>query len=364
MTLHLYFARRFAWGLAWVFTGFALLSAMFQMVEILRRFRSDNVGFLEILWLTALKVPAGLYQILPLIVILATLSTFLGLARNSELVIARAAGRSALRTLASPIVVALALGLFSVAVFNPIAAGTTKQFEHLASRHTDTRASVLSISPEGLWLRQGSPDGQTVIKAQRANRDGTELFSVTFFGFRPDGAPEYRIEGASARLEDGAWVVRSAKRWTLSDPNPELTATSAAQMRLPSDLTLEQIRSGFAAPSSIPIWRLPGFIDQLEKAGFSARRHRVWLQTELAQPFLLVTMVMIGAAFTMGHTRFGHTGLMVVVALLLGFGLYFVRNFAQVLGENGQLPVLLAAWVPPAAGILLAMGFLLHLEDG
>ena len=75
-------------------------------------------------------------------------------------------------------------------------------------------------------------------------------------------------------------------------------------------------------------------------------------------------MVLIGAGFTMRHTRLGKTGQMVLYALLFGFGLYFVRNFAQVLGENGQIPPALAAWSPPVIGILASLGFLLHLEDG
>ena len=64
---------------------------------------------------------------------------------------------------------------------------------------------------------------------------------------------------------------------------------------------------------------------------------------------LLVAMVLVAAGFTMRHTRFGRTGVMVLMALGLGFALYFVRNFAQVLGENGQIPPLLAAWGPPSA---------------
>jgi lipopolysaccharide export system permease protein len=44
--------------------------------------------------------------------------------------------------------------------------------------------------------------------------------------------------------------------------------------------------------------------------------------------------------------------------------LYFIRSFAQILGENGQIPIMLAAWAPPVASILLALGLLLHAEDG
>ncbi len=52
------------------------------------------------------------------------------------------------------------------------------------------------------------------------------------------------------------------------------------------------------------------------------------------------------------------------MAVLLGFGLYFIRNFAQILGENGQVPVAMAAWAPPIASIMLTLGLLLHAEDG
>jgi lipopolysaccharide export system permease protein len=41
-----------------------------------------------------------------------------------------------------------------------------------------------------------------------------------------------------------------------------------------------------------------------------------------------------------------------------------VRNLAQILGENGQIPVLLAAWAPAVATLLLPIALILHLEEG
>ena len=135
-------------------------------------------------------------------------------------------------------------------------------------------------------------------------------------------------------------------------------------MLLPSNLTENQIRDSFGTPSAIPIFELPGFIARLDEAGFSARLHRIRLATELVNPLLLISMVLVGAGFTMSHGRGGGTGVRVLMALLFGFGLYFLRNFAQVMGENGQLPVAMAALAPPLAGCALALGLLLHLEDG
>lgn len=365
MTLSLYIARRFLMTFLMVFSIFAAILLLIDFVDQIRRFDPGKIGLGEALQLAALNVPASLYRILPLVMILSAVALFLSLARSSELVVIRAAGRSALRMLVAPILTALAIGGLAVAGLNPIVAATSKQFEALSARYAAGPTSVLSISREGLWLRQGSAEGQTVIRAERANLDGTELYSVTFISFAPEGGPVSRIEAASARLTEGAWEIKDAKVWPLAgSPNPERDAVRHESLTLRSDLTADRIRDSFGTPSAIPIWDLPRFIDALERAGFSARKHVVWFQMELALPLLLAAMVLIAAGFTLRHARFGHTGVLVLTAMAFGFAIFFLRNFAQILGENGQIPVVLAAWSPPVAAILLSLGLLLHLEEG
>ncbi len=364
MILHRYFAVRFALTFGAVLAVFFVITTFLDLIDQSRQFSGAGARFADLLALSLLNIPGGIYKILPLIMILATIALFLNLARTSELVVTRAAGRSALRALMAPVAVALAVGCIAVAVFNPIVAATSKQYEVRAGKLRGS-ADVLAISSDGLWLRQGTANGQTVIRAVRSNLDGTELQGVTFITFAPTGGPVRRVDAAAARLADGAWTLTDAKSWPLvGTTNPEAQATTLPTLQIPSTLTPDQIRDSFGTPSSIPIWELPGFIHRLQTAGFSARRHEVWFQTELALPAFLVAMVLIGASFTMRHQRGGRTGIMVLSAILLSFGLYFIRNFAQVLGESGQLPVVLAAWAPPLAAIGLSMGLLLHLEDG
>jgi len=365
MRLSLYFARKFLYAFLVVFGVFLAIMLLLDMVEQIRKFAGADVTFGQAAELAALNMPQNLYRILPLITILASLMLFLGLARTSELVVTRAAGRSALMSLVAPVAMALLIGAAAVAVLNPIVAATTKLYEVLANQYAHGDASILSIGSEGLWLRQGGAVGQTVIHATKANLDGTRLSGVTFISFAADGTPASRIEADEAALGTGAWQLTGVKQWPLKDvANPERSAAVLASLSVPTDLTRDQITDSFGKPAIIPIWALPAFIDQLTRAGFSARQHRVWFQMELALPLMLAAMVLVGAGFTMRHTRFGKTGMMVLFALLAGFAIFFLRNFAQVLGNNGQIPVALAAWTPPIAATLLSLGFLLHLEDG
>ena len=365
MILHFYFARRFAMSILVITVVLFALVALVDLVDQTRKFGDFGISFAQILGLTLLNVPETINQILPLIMILATVVLFVGLARTSELVAARAAGRSALRTLIAPVVVAVIIGGLAVTMLNPIVAGTSARYSQLTESYRSGGASTLSISREGLWLRQGSETGQTVIRAWRSNKDASVLYDVMFMEYAPGGNPVRRIGAESAALEPGGWVLKNAKEWSLREgQNPEANAQVHERLEVPSTLTLERIRESFGRPGSISIWELPDFIDQLDQAGFSSRQHRVWFQSELARPLFLMSMVLVASAFTMRHTRFGGTGMAVLAAVLLGFSLYFIRSFAHILGENGQLPILLAAWAPPMAALFLATGLLLSAEDG
>lgn len=365
MTLSLYIARRFALTFAMVFATFFALMFLIDLLEQIRRFSGVEITLSQAVGLSLLNTPSSVYRILPLIAILSSVALFLGLARSSELVVIRATGRSALRTLVAPLVTTLAIGAVAVAVLNPLVAATSQRYEAQADRYRRGDESVLSVTREGLWLRQGGTEGQTVIHAKSSNQDGTLLRDVTFMTFTAKTGPTRRLEAAEAELTSGAWVLSEVKDWRLvPGRNAEAGASRADTLVLPSDLTPDRIRDSFGTPDSMSIWQIPAFVGDLERAGFSARKHRVWFQTELALPLLLAAMVLIGAGFTMRHARSGGTGLMVLLAMAAGFAIFFLRNFALVLGENGQIPVVMAAWIPPVAATLLALGLLLHLEDG
>ena len=366
MTLHLYLARRFLWRFAALFMGFFALAVITDATALLGQFDSARVGLTDTLRLVLLKAPTGVYQLLPMIVVLASLALFLGLSRSSELVATRAAGFSALKSLVAPVLAAFIVGLIAVLAFNPLASATLRKFESETGRYRSGTVSSFSLTRSGLWLRQGSPLGQTVIFAKRANFDATRLSGVTFFEFTDAGIALRRIETSFASLSNGAWHLGPGKYWQINQQGqvPDKTAREFDTLSLPSDLTSDQILNSFGDPATISIWDTQSFISRLERSGFSTSRHRVHFQIELATPVLLMGMVLLGAAFSMRHARSARTGLMVLITVMAGLAVFILQDFAEILGSNGAVPVLAAAWVPPLSAILFALGMILHLEDG
>ena len=78
---------------------------------------------------------------------LASLATFLRLARTSELVVMRAAGISALQLIAVPVLAAIVLGIGFIMVVNPFVAASIKRGLALEDEFRGSGSSLLSFSP-------------------------------------------------------------------------------------------------------------------------------------------------------------------------------------------------------------------------
>ncbi|MEL6998803.1 MAG: LPS export ABC transporter permease LptG [Pseudomonadota bacterium] len=372
LTLWLYIARRFLGMVVATFLAVLTLVIIIDLVELLRANKQGSAGFAELLGMAFLHAPSVTITAAPFAVLLASMACFAMLARSSELVVTRAAGVSAWRIMSPAIVVAILLGVFSFAVYNPVASAFAARFETLEQRFFERTSSRLAVSSGGLWLRQGSSEGQTVIRARRASASIERLWDLAIFEFDRKDELTRRLNARSAVLEDGTWRLNGVRRWDLiesaaEDRDAALTETVAIavdEMRIPTDLTVEHINDSFAAPQTISFWKLPGFINILEDSGFSSNRHRMHWFSLLSAPIIFVAMVLIGGAFSMRHARFGGLGVMALGCVISGFGYFFLSDIASALGASGSIPVVLAAWAPPVSAVLFAVGLLLHLEDG
>ncbi len=359
-TLSAYIGRQFLYWFGCVFLSLLALVFVFDLVELLRRValrRQAGLGL--VVELAFLKLPTMAQTLLPFAILFGTMMTYWRLTRSQELVVARAAGVSVWQFLLPALVAAALIGTVRTTLFNPLASVLTQRYEQLEAQIFRGRTSLLAVSESGLWLRQMSDRGQSILHAQGVSQQHMELMDVTVFLY--EGLDRYagRIDAASAQLDAGFWVIRDAVVST-GDRPPVREPT----VRLSTDLTIETIQDSFAAPETMSFWELPAFIEVLEKAGFSAARHRLHFHGLLAAPLMLCAMVLIAATFSLRMVRRGGTMAVAGAGVVVGFLVYFASDVIFALGLSGRLPVELAAWTPAAVSTLLGLATLLHLEDG
>ncbi len=361
-TLSLYIGRHFLFGFTALFCAFLFLVLTFDIVELLRRAAAKpDVTFIAIVKLAMLKLPYMGQQTFPFAVLFGSMAVFWRLTRSDELVVTRAAGVSVWQFLLPVLVLAFLLGIAKITVFNPLSSALLARYEQQEATLLKGQSSLLKISKTGLWLRQSSDKGPSVIRADRAIHQGRdiELINVVVFTYTHSDRFASRIDAESAKLEDKFWSLKKA--WI---HEPEKSPRFKTNHLIATDLTISSIQDSFAPPETMSFWALPSFINTLENSGFSAVRHRLHWHTLLAAPFLMCAMVLLAATFTLRHTRRGGTTFIIAGGVMTGFLLYFFSDVVFALGLSDSIPVTLAAWTPSGVAMLLGLAMLLHLEDG
>ena len=378
LTLSLYISRQFLLSSLSMLLALSALVAMFDFIELLRRSASRiDATFGLVSQIAALRLPYVMILILPFAVLLGGILAFWRLTRSSELIVARAAGVSAWAFLALPMLCAMLLGAFASGVLSPLSSAMLARAEVLDNNYLRAGGGPLALTGGQLWLRQSDHElaganpiaansiaampGVAIIHAHGVMLNGKTLTTREVSVFRIDAADHLlaRIEATGATLRQGAWELAGA-RVILPDKLPDQPRT----LMLPTDLTVARVQDSFASPDTLSLWALPGFIALLERSGFSSLRHRLHFHSLLALPLLAATMALVAAGFSMRPARRGGVSRMIASGVAAGFLLFVISKVAEEFGQSGALPVVLAAWAPAVAGLLLAVALLLHMEDG
>jgi lipopolysaccharide export system permease protein len=366
LTLSAYIARQFTAAALAMLAALSLLVMLFDFIELLRRasLRPD-VGFGLVVEIALLRLPYYMLQIMPFAVLIGGIVAFWRLTRSSELIVARAAGVSAWQFLSLPVTCAIGLGAIGTAGISPLSSVMFARASALDNIYLRQTGGPLALSGGQLWLRQADhgldPEGVAILHARQIALQGKRLAVADISIFRLDASDHLlsRVEAVKATLLRGAWNLQGARTIT-----PDHLPVNVGNMKLPTDLTAHRVQESFQSPETLSVWALPGFIRLLESAGFSSVRHRLHFQSLLALPLLCGTMALVAAGFSMRQTRRGGVARMVGSGVAAGFALFTVSKVAEEFGQSGALPPALAAWAPAAAGLMLAISLLLHLEDG
>ncbi len=366
VTLSFYIGRQFFFAILTAFAAMLGIMMLGDLVELIRR-GADNGGaslhFGTIFEMVLFKTPYSGERILPFAVLIGSMVALTRLTRTHELVIARASGISVWQFLAPALLLAMVMGLFFMTVYNPVASALLTRFEQLEAKHITGKTSLLAVSSSGLWIRQVERNGgdvkEHVFHALKVSKHGMMMSDVIVFSFGDNNRFISRMDAPTATLEDKHWQLNNVtvtSQGTLPEHHDMIT--------LNTDLTTSQIQDSFASPMTLSFWQLPAFIRTLEKAGFSALNHRMYLHSTLSSPLLLCAMILIAAVFSLRLPRRGGITTLIVAGMSTGFMLYFLTNLISALGQSGEIPVIIAAWAPALIALIIGSGLLLHLEDG
>jgi lipopolysaccharide export system permease protein len=359
-TLGRYFASRFVISALGVFASIFVLLVLVDYIEMVRKTSGlVSASAVMVAETSLFRVPQLLEKLTPFCVLIGTMTCYLALSRRLELVVARAAGVSAWQFIAPALASSIVLGILATTAYNPMSADLRETSKKMEAQLFGSAPGGGIQDASGFWINLVNSDGQAIINAVRSEQQGVRLTGLTVFTFDTDNQFKERIEAREATLEEGRWVFKSVRRYSLDAPPVDQDT-----FYLPTSLTPAQVRNSFSTPETVSFWQLPSYIRSSESSGFATAGYRLQYHKLVAQPFLLAAMVMLAASVSLRFFRFGGVQKMVLSGVGAGFLLYVLSKVTEDLSKAELMHPIAAAWLPVCVGGLTGFLALLYQEDG
>jgi lipopolysaccharide export system permease protein len=359
-TLGRYFAGRFVISALGVFLSIFVLLVLVDYIEMVRKTSGlVSASALTVAETSLFRVPQLLEKLMPFCVLIGAMTCYLALSRRLELVVARAAGVSAWQFIAPALASSILLGILATTAYNPMSANLREASKRMEAELFGSAPGGGIQDASGFWINQVNSDGQVIINAVRSEQQGVRLTGLTLFRFDTHHKFMERIEAREATLDEGHWLFKSVRRYSLDGPPVDQDS-----FVLPTSLTPSQVRNSFSTPETVSFWQLPSYIRSSESSGFATAGYRLQYHKLIAQPFLLAAMVMLAAAVSLRFFRFGGVQKMVLSGVGAGFLLYVLSKVTEDLSKAELMHPIAAAWLPVFVGGLAGFLALLYQEDG
>jgi lipopolysaccharide export system permease protein len=359
-TLGRYFAGRFVISAVGVFASIFVLLVLVDYIEMVRKTSGlVSASAIVVAETSLFRVPQLLEKMMPFCILIGAMTCYLALSRRLELVVARAAGVSAWQFIAPALASAILLGILATVAYNPMSANLREISKQMEAELLGSAPGGGIQDASGFWINQVNVDGSVIINAARSEQQGVRLTGLTLFRFDTANQFKERIEAREATLEDGFWLFKTVRRYSLDAP-----PVDQDRFELATSLTPAQVRNSFSTPETVSFWQLPSYIRSSESSGFATAGYRLQYHKLLAQPFLLAAMVMLAAAVSLRFFRFGGVQKMVLSGVGAGFLLYVLSKVTEDLSKAELMHPIAAAWLPVFVGGLTGFLALLYQEDG
>ncbi len=350
------------------FVALAFLS-LFYFIYFVDYLGEVGTGGKTLLWAAlaaALDIPALLYELLPIAVLIGTIYSLARMAQASEFTILRTGGLGPGRALWLLAVLGLVFAGFTFLVGDYLGPASEREGVAIKAR----AGGGLKVGGAGAWLKE-KRQGEHGLHSFSINIAGTgqhgDLADVRIFEFDEAGRLITRTHADSATVQrDGHWRLAGVERteWPpiISDVAHAASAASAAKtanstpiraehpvrvLRLttldwPSTLTPDVVAAAvlpLRTMSTLDLWRYSSHLSGQEQA---SSRYEIQFWKKALYPFACLVMVALALPFAYLHARAGSVSLKVFGGIMLGIGFVLLNN---VVGHMGVL----RGWTPWAA---------------
>ena len=348
-----YVLRDFFVYLGMILSTFLVLVIVFTLFELLGDILHNQVPATVVAEYLLNVAPYLLYNVAPLVMLLAVLVTFGMMQRSNEITAIKATGTSIYR-IVTPVVVAagvLSVGLFFADQF--YLPHTNKRQEALHNQ-IKGKPPQTYLRPDRRWIFGQHND---IYYYQFFDPDRDQFGNITVFELdRATFTITRRIHADRAHWAENLnrWVYEQG--WDRSLHGSAIAADGYHTFEVSTFPEISETPSYFKKEvkqyTEMNYEELRRYIRDLQQSGFDVVRLRVQLHKKLSYPLITLIMAVLAIPFSLSA---GKKGAITGIAVAVGIAVFYtvVSRLFEAMGDLSQLPPALAAWSPDLIFIMV-----------
>ena len=324
-----------------LFTLFCLLlliiiESFFTFLNELQDLGDDNYQLTDMMLYILYDMPARVYRIFPMALLLGTLLGLGQLASHNELTAIRTAGFSKARTLRGAIYTTILLSLVVVFV---------GEFVVPPSHEKAMIVSQKDSSGKGFW----AIDGNYIVEVKSI--ENLTLKDITVYEPK-DGTLYKLIQAPYMELIDNQWLMPELKETTFTETliSQEILKNLTIETHI-DEAALTALINDPEYLSSRSLWRFIGYLDD---NNLDSSEYRLAFWAKIFNPLTNISMIMIAAPLVFAQQRRQGIGERILIGVILGLIIYLTTQMLSHFILLSGFPPLLGALFPTVLAIGIA----------
>ncbi|PPR45934.1 MAG: hypothetical protein CFH17_00216 [Alphaproteobacteria bacterium MarineAlpha5_Bin7] len=327
-----------------------------NLLEIAKIIEKDNLNVFLIFYLSLLKLPSIIIEIIPFVIVISTAFIYRYLINNNELISMRNIGHSIIDVYKPIGLAILMVGILVLTIINPISAKFEEIFNDKTSKDFSNMYSI-NIKNNELWIKNIKGENEKYfihisnIDLENMNAENIKIILINDINNLFYSAKNGKFDGKNFILNDV--IIFDVK-----NDNYKKNKSIILEMNFNNqDLTGSILNYKF-----IPFYQYQEHLNSLKKFNLYSSEISLYYLSEILKPFFLVAIGFVVMGFSGKFKRNENFFKVLFISILIGFLIFLLKEIITSITISYSIPFILSYIIIFSLPILIGLYQTINIE--
>jgi len=308
-----------------------LFIQLINLLEITKIVEKENSNLLSIFYLSLLKLPSIIIDIIPFVIVISTAFIYRSLIKNNELISMRNIGYSIL-DIYKPIALAIfMIGIIIILFINPLSAKYEKIFDSITTKDFSDMYSI-NIKNNELWIKNiKNKNEKYIINISNIDLENMNANNIKIISISKDNNFLYLAK--KGKIKNKIFYLDEVIIFNIDKDNYEKEKSINLDLNFDNNNLIDSISNY----KFVPFYKYKEHLASLKKFNLYSSEISLYYLSEILKPFFLVIIGFTVMGFSGKFKKNEGFFKILFISILIGFLLFLLKEIITAITISSNL---------------------------